>query len=202
MVIFLNASSQLDIHYGIHPELLELSISASASIADWAMNQGYAVGLYANTIMYIPDEEQMVDQTPTTTTLQEQLKRRRVHLPPTSNQEQRKRIMEALARIQTYFGTTIEKIMQAERSHLPIGSTVVLVTSSISEALMDALEDIRHSGHAVAILFVGNSPAPIKLAGITVYHLGGEEAWKRLAAAYSSEANGTGGTRASASIQL
>src|SRR3989442_631875 len=55
LVIFLNVVSQLDAYYGFNPELQELSICAAASVADWGLDQGFAVGLYANTIMYMPE---------------------------------------------------------------------------------------------------------------------------------------------------
>ena len=99
--------------------------------------------------------------------------------------------MEVLARIQTYFGTNIEEIIQAERSHLPAGSTVVVITSTMSEMLIDTLARMRRRGHAVTILFIGDTPAPVKLAGITIYHLGGEETWRELEVAYSGRAHET-----------
>jgi uncharacterized protein (DUF58 family) len=121
----------------------------------------------------------------------EQLKRRRIHLPPASNEEQRKRIMETLARIQTYFGNAIEDVIRTERSRLPAGATVVVVTGTISEALLETLERVRQSGHAVTLLFVGDGPAPRKLAGVSVYRLGGESTWQELVAGYTRMPVGT-----------
>src|SRR6266566_1408329 len=193
LVLFLNIVSQLDAWYGIRPELQELAICATASVADWALDQGYAVGLYANTIMYIPEmgvsmstsqdgegKEQGLE-----TAVADQLKRRRIHLPPASNEEQRKRIMEVLARIQSYFGSSLEDLIQAERTRLPAGATVVVVTSTISDPLLDMLSRVKQSGHSVTILYVGDAPLAAKLAGVTVYHIGGEETWKELIVSYS-----------------
>src|SRR6266566_3876053 len=193
LVLFLNIVSQLDAWYGIRPELQELAICATASVADWALNEGYAVGLYANTIMYIPEmgvsmstsqdgeeKEQGLE-----TAVADQLKRRRIHLPPASNEEQRKRIMEVLARIQSYFGSSLEDLIQAERTRLPAGATVVVVTSTVSDPLLDSLSRVKQSGHAVTILFVGDTSPPTRLAGVTVYHIGGEETWKELHASCS-----------------
>src|SRR5258706_3030371 len=153
LVLFLNVVSQLDAWYGIHPELQELAICATASIADWALNEGFAVGLYANTIMYMPEmgmalptsqdgeeKEQGLE-----TAVADQLKRRRIHLPPASNEEQRKRIMEVLARIQSYFGSSLEDLIQAERTRLPAGATVVVVTSTVSDPLLDSLSRVKQS---------------------------------------------------------
>ncbi len=215
LVIFLNVVSQLDAHYGINPELQELSVCAAASVADWALDQGFAVGLYANTIMYMPEVGLSADegwdetdqqngpheavgnvaprfiegegQSNLREVLQEHLKRRRIHLPPASNEEQRKRIMEVLARVQSYFGSTIEDVIQTERTRLPAGATVVVITSTIGELLLDSLTRVRQSGHAITVLYVGDTPLPNRLAGATVYHIGGEETWKELLAANLSQ---------------
>lgn len=225
LVLFLNVMAQLDAWFGFHPELTELAICATASVADWALDHGYAVGLYANTVMYMPElatslstsdihslsttestvstarqgetaREQRVD-----TVVAEQLKRRRIHLPPASNEEQRKRIMEALARVQSYFGNAIEDVIRTERMRLPAGATVVVVTSTVSEPLLDTLERVRQSGHAVTLLFIGDGPSPRKLAGVSVYHLGGENTWKELISSYSSPAEGSRAVDAESSRQ-
>jgi len=207
LVLILNIVSHLDAWYGIRPELHELAICATASVADWALDQGYAVGLYANTIMYMPEMGMSVSTSQPSSSpnrlnefapaltqnvdtrekdfqrdllLNDQLNRRRIHLPPASNEEQRKRIMEVLARIQAYFGSSIEELIQVERTRLPAGATVVVVTSTVSDPLLDSLSRVKRSGHAVTILHVGDSPLSMTLGGITVYHIGGEETWKDL----------------------
>lgn len=194
--IFLNMSARLDSHYGIHPELQELAISATASVASWAIDEGYAVGLYSNSIMYIPDENsargkagaaQAQESNAREQEVQAMLQRRRVHIPAASNAEQKTHILEALARLQSYFGSNIEDIIQKERTRLPAGSTIVLVTPSIGEAMIESLHRLRQNGHPVTILFVGDTMSPVRLSGITVYHIGGEERWK----AMSAEQNGS-----------
>ena len=209
LVLFLNIVSQLDAWYGIRPELQELAICATASVAGWALDQGYAVGLYANTIMYMPEMGMSISTSQPSSSLNQleelssalpvnadekekdhqievvladQLNRRRIHLPPASNEEQRKRIMEVLARIQSYFGSSIEELIQIERTRLPAGATVVVVTSTVSDPLLDALSRVKRSGHAVTILHVGDSPLSMTLGGVAVYHIGGEETWKNLLA--------------------
>ncbi len=200
LVMFLNVATQLDIYYGIHPELQELSICAAASVTDWALNEGYAVGLYANSIMYMPelgmqlpekqDQKASNQEAAARESVAEQLNRRRILIPPASNQEQRKRIMEALARIQGFFGSSIEDLIRQERTHLPAGATVVVITSTISDPLLDVLSRLKQAGHAVTILMVGNQPAASRLAGLPVYHLGGEETWNEFIACYNMPKGG------------
>lgn len=196
LVTFLNVATQLDAHFGVHPELQELAICAAASITDWALNEGYAVGLYANSMMYMPElgmklpESQGQDEQEKEATLANALadmrKRRRIHVSPASNEEQRKRIMEALARIQGYFGTSIETLIQTERSRLPAGATVVIITSTINDLLLDALTRLKQAGHTVTILMVGDQPMTTRLAGIAVYRIGGEGTWHAMIARYTA----------------
>ncbi len=197
LVMFLNTAARHDNYYGIQPELQELSICAAASLTDWAVKQNYAVGLYANGSIYMPDEPHNfqsnedepgeVDQSERVeATLKSLRRKRRIAVPASSNETQRQRILEVLARVQPFFGTNIEEVLQAERTHLPSGSTVVIITTTISDRLVDILARIRQGSHAVSILFVGDSPLPIKIAGVTVYHIGGEEVWNRFATAYST----------------
>jgi uncharacterized protein (DUF58 family) len=196
LAIFLNLEFRPDTHYGVHPELQELSITAAASVADWAIENNYAVGLYANTMMFIPDDSLSLasvqeGKQDIHEAIAEQLRRRRIHLPISSHVDQRQRIMEALARVQGYFGSNIEELIQSERQRLPAGTTVVLITSTLSEHLADQLVRLRQSGHSVAILFVGDNPPPFRLAGLPIYHLGGETAWKELVAAHSGRTEAT-----------
>ncbi len=198
LVLFLNVVSQLDAWYGVRPELQELAICATASVADWALNEGFAVGLYANTMMYMPEmgmlppthQEGEEKERALEAVVADQLKRRRIHLPPASNEEQRKRIMEVLARIQSYFGSSIEDLIQVERVRLPAGATVVVVTSTVSDPLLDSLARVKQSGHAVTILYIGDAPLAARLAGVTVHHMGGEETWKELHAGFSQVGTG------------
>jgi hypothetical protein len=188
-VLFLNIVSQLDIYYGIRPDLQELSICAAASVVDWALDQGYAVGLYTNTLMFMPEEgaQQHTDESGESSqqdATTSRLNRLRIRLPASSHQEQRRRIMEVLARIQSFFGSRIEDVLQTERTRLPAGSTVVLVTSTLSEQLIDILSRVYQNGHSVTILFVGDTPPPLKLAHIPIYHLGGETTWQAFVDAY------------------
>ena len=201
LVMFLNVATKLDIHFGVHPELQELSICAAASVADWALNEGYAVGLYANSMMYMPetgmklpekqDQNAHNQEAAREMSVRDQLNLRRIQLAPASNEDQRKRIMEVLARVQGFFGSSIEEMIHTERTHLPAGATVVVITSTISDPLLDTLSRLKQAGHAVTILTVGNQPVASHLAGITVYHLGGEETWQTLISCYNQteEAN-------------
>lgn len=194
LVVFLNVSTKLDAYFGVHEEWLELSICAAASVADWAIESGYAVGLYSNSFMFMPEigvsmptqqNSHAGSQATSEAVVLDQLNRRRIQLPPASSEEQRKRIMEALARVQGFFSSSIEEMLQSERTRLPAGATIVVITSTISDPLLDSLSRLRQAGHAVSILHVGNQPVASKLAGLPIHYLGGEETWKTLSSCYN-----------------
>ncbi|HEX4205832.1 MAG TPA: DUF58 domain-containing protein [Ktedonobacteraceae bacterium] len=193
LVLFLNIASMLDMHYGFRPDFQELQVCVAASMASWAIEQDYAVGLHANTYMSIPDENETPDAQGTASSLQERLRaqmsRRRISIPATSNPNQLARILDTLARIQTFFHTDIAESMLAESARLPAGTTVVLVTTMLSEQVINVLLRMRRNGHTVAVLFVGDTPPSITLAGIALYYLGGEETWEKLLAEYGGEAH-------------
>jgi Uncharacterized conserved protein (some members contain a von Willebrand factor type A (vWA) domain) len=196
LAIFLNSSMIMDNYYGIHPDLQELAISAAASVSHWAIDAGYAVGLYANTAIRLADEDQSVtmsdamsagnkdtqgsQQSNLSAMIAQQMERHRVHLSPSSSGEQYQRILDNLARLQTQGLTPLEEVLFAERHRLPAGSTIVIITNSVNERLTEQLVHLRRNGYAVTILFVGDNAIPQRIAGIKVYPLGGEQTWEKL----------------------
>lgn len=187
LALFVNSSLQLDSYYSIHPALQELAICVAASISNWALDEGYAVGLYTNTPMSIPDDEdsaEVAGEEDLATRIAQQLRKRTIRLPPASSETQRQRIMETLARIQAFSGSLLEDVLQIERPHLPMGTTVVAITNQINERLMETLLRMRRSGHAVSLLLTGDSPPPTRISGITIYYVGGEKTWDALQTTY------------------
>lgn len=188
LVLFLNVSTQVGAYFSTHPELRELSICAAASVADWGLNGGHAVGLYINGFPYLPEQSSTLAGKQAgdgASVLRTPFKPQRIKLPPASGAEQHRRIMEALARVQEFFGSPIEEMIQGERAHLPAGATVVVITTTISDPLLDTLKRLRQSGHAVTILLASDQPTASRLAGLPVTYLGGEETWKSLVERHS-----------------
>lgn len=187
LALFVNSSIQLDSYYSIHPAWQELAICVAASVCNWALDEGYAVGLYANTPMSIPDDEdpnEDFERGDLKKAIARQLRRQTIRIPPASSEAQRQRIMETLARIQAFSGSPLEDVLQVERSHLPMGTTIVAITSQINEHMLETLLRMRRSGHTVSLILTGDNPPPTRISGITVYYVGGEETWDTLQATY------------------
>ena len=94
LALFVNVSTHLNAFFNPSQELLELSICAAASIASWALREGYAVGLYSNGFPYTPErgtppakeqEQSEPRSAAQLTSALDKLKRQRVRLPPASS---------------------------------------------------------------------------------------------------------------------
>jgi uncharacterized protein (DUF58 family) len=170
LTLFLNVNTFPEARMGFNPALLELVVTAAASVASWAIDQGYAVGLYANAfqtrLRALQPGEDM-----------------RIRLKPATGHDQIARLLEALARIVPYFVSPLEPLLTAESYHLPFGATVIVISAAaaLEPALLTSLQRLRSHGHAVALLLAGDS-APIDTGDLLAYHIGGEERWYELRA--------------------
>ncbi len=160
LYLFLNLNTSAEFWWmqRYHPDLLELCIMVTGSIANWSLSQGLQVGLYANGNAGQRDL--------------------RVALPPSRDLQQLTAILEALARVLTFATLPIENLLLGESLGLPWGSTVVLVTSVISDPILAALDGLRGTGRSVALVLVGDRMPALELKGITVRHIRREEAWR------------------------
>lgn len=61
LAIFLDVRTFQRALYGYDPVLAELAITAAASVANWALEQDYAVGLYANSVLAAPEMDDPLD---------------------------------------------------------------------------------------------------------------------------------------------
>ncbi|WP_052891264.1 DUF58 domain-containing protein [Thermogemmatispora carboxidivorans] len=177
------ALSLLDL--GVSRELQELAICAAASVADWGLQAGYAVGLYCNGMLAGLEGGSALPETLPVELPRDHQEPRSgiIRLPPASGARQRQRILEALARAESHYGKPIEAVLQAEHTHLPFGATVILVTSTISEALLSVLQRLQRSGHPVSLLYIGQAPVT-KVPGVLVQHIGGEGTWRAILASF------------------
>jgi uncharacterized protein (DUF58 family) len=157
--IFLNVNPYNYLIEGRDPEVQEFAITAAASTARWALDQGHAVGLYANTIMQ-PAAEQIA-------------------LPPSAHPEQLHRLLEALSRAVLFGRWSLESVLVTQLARLPVGAVCVVVSAALNEGVRSVLLDATRRGFEVVLLTLGRAewePAP----GIRHYHLGGREEWREL----------------------
>jgi uncharacterized protein (DUF58 family) len=186
LLILLDINSYPVAWLGLDPDIQELTISAAASLACWALDKGYMVGLLANSLMAPLQGEQPLS----TDELLHQFQASvpsfllRVRVPLDRGWKQRERLLTALSRLIPYFGSPMDTLIERERLSLPLGTTVVLVgaAAALSEATVDSLLALRSHGAAVHLALAGNPDDEVATdtCDLPVHRLGGRELWHEL----------------------
>jgi uncharacterized protein (DUF58 family) len=193
LVLFVDVRTLDTPIFGYDSSLFELAMCTAASVAAWGLDQGYAVGLFANGV------SAPVDAPPGATArtrvrgaagddARTDVARRiaagaaslRVRVPPASRVEQLPRALDALARLYPYLGTGIESVIAAEGPGLPFGATVVYVGAAavLGNSGVAALSRLKARGHAVTLVLTGD--APIDAGALATFRVGGKEVWDAL----------------------
>ena len=171
---------------GLDPEIQELTIAAAASLGMWALDEGYAVGLLANSLMMGLSGESAStgDEQAISSVAAAEAFIHRVRVPMARGNGQREQILSALGRLLPYFGSLMDALIDAERFTLPLGTTVVLVcaTAVLREETVESLVDLRAHGAAVHLALTGDPESKVgaETYDVPVYRLGGREVWHEL----------------------
>lgn len=180
MLLVLDITTYPEIRLGIDPEIMELLIATAASLVNWAVEQQYDVGLLSNGIAF-PSETNSVDTTQTPHSLA-------IDIPIQNGVEHGEIMQNALARIISYFGSSIATLLLSKLHSLPIGTTVVLIIAKnvFTDDLLDLLDLLRRQGHQIAVILVGDDTVqfPELPAWIMTHTIGGREKWHELLAKY------------------
>src|SRR6266568_6243667 len=129
LLILLDINTYPEPWMGLDPEIQELTIATAASIAMWALDEGYTVGLLANSLMMGLSGESAStgDEQAISSLTAAQAFIHRVRVPMARGGGQREQLLSALGRLLPYFGSPMDALVDAERFTLPLGTTVVLV---------------------------------------------------------------------------
>jgi uncharacterized protein (DUF58 family) len=135
-VIFLNLNAP---EYAARHRIdaTELAIVIAASLANWAVSQKQAVGLATNGI----------DSHSNNLTVQP--------IPSRKGRGQLVHILDLLARIQCTETRPLTEMLSKETPNLPWGTTVVIITGHIDEALFDEIFQIQRRGQNVVMVISG-----------------------------------------------
>jgi uncharacterized protein (DUF58 family) len=151
LVVALNVDTTEHSWEGYVPPVLEASIAAAGSIAQWAHQSGYAVGLLANGSL--PESSA------------------RLVIPPARSPDQLLRILEALGGIEPMTMVSLSDLVEREGPRLPVGATFAVVTSLMPEALAAALQRRRARGQEVVVISMVEADWPDLLGAIPVRHI-------------------------------
>jgi len=136
-------------HYweGLDVEVAEQAIEIAASLAVWADNQRYATGMYANGIVAGSDQA--------------------LRVAPGRGPVQIPRVLEGLAKLTPYSTINFANVLKAESTRFPWGSTLVVVSRMMPEALQAQLSSLIGSGMSVVLIPIESCPVP-ELRGLIV----------------------------------
>jgi uncharacterized protein (DUF58 family) len=188
-------------------ERLELALCTAASVASWGIENGYAVGLYANgTLAEIDNASPLLHLTEGADE-SDALRLARIILAtsvqprvaPSTHRGQIVRIQETLARLIPYFAGSIADVITREEAHLPFGSTAVYIGTApaLSVPGVVALDRLHRRGHAVVALLTGEEELPEH--GVPVIRVGDADTWAQLLRETLSVPEGDSDGRASGS---
>ena len=153
LIVFLNVATFPKHWQGIDPVLLERTISVAASIANYAAEQRYIVGVIANGS--VPHSDQPIK------------------VLPSRDPKQLVRILEALAAVTGFATSSIENLLLEESPKLPWGATLVVVTGVVTEELVATLLRLRDVGRRLVLVSLDQKPLRQELEGVLCYHLPG-----------------------------
>jgi uncharacterized protein (DUF58 family) len=136
-------------HYweGLDVEVAEQVIEIAASIAIWAERQRFATGIYANGIVAGSDQA--------------------LRIPPGRGLAQMPRILEGLAKLTPYSTVNFARVLGLETHRFPWGSTLVIVTRMMPEALQAQIASLIASGKRVVLVPIDECPIP-EIRGLVV----------------------------------
>jgi uncharacterized protein (DUF58 family) len=187
LFVFLDIRTYQESWLGIDPEMQELTITAAASIIQWGLDEGYMVGLASNgftTSMEAQEETTSTRLARAPFFLYTRVSMARGHDQPTA-------LLMALGQLGSYASADMVSVIEAERWSLPMGATVIFVSTMavVQEETIACLSDLQCHGASVHLALTGNPDRQLEIdpATIPVYRLGGREVWHELLATCTAE---------------
>ncbi len=148
MLVALNGSTSDFVWQGTNRRLFERAVTAAASAAALADRIGYSYGLISNAVASYSGKWLSVS--------------------PGASKSQLGLVLEALAMAAPYVVSMLPEVFRAERSRLPQGATVLLVTGAITPSLPAQVAAIQASGYRVLTLYAGDGDPPERIGEIPV----------------------------------
>ena len=126
-------------------------ITASASVAAYASEKGYKIGLFSNGTPIVSD--------------------RPLKIPPSRAPEQLNIILEALATIRPFESAPISNRLAEYSRKIPYGATVTIIVALVEPDLVQVLTDMYKIGLKIVVLYVGTPPCPKLPPDVIIYEI-------------------------------
>ncbi|NLS76300.1 MAG: DUF58 domain-containing protein [Chloroflexi bacterium] len=154
-VIVLNIATLPKYWQGIIPERLEQAISLAASLASYAAERRYLVGVVANGCWPLSEQP--------------------LRVLPGRDPDQLTRILEALAAVSSMPTQSLEELLTRESPNLPWGATLLVVTAVVTDEIMAAMLNLRDAGRRQVLIVLGDETPLDEIPGILTYRLSADE---------------------------
>ena len=126
---------------GYSPVNLERVITSAASVANYATEQQYSVGLFSNGTPILAD--------------------RPMRLDAASAPEQLTIRLETLATIMPLSVGPMAPQLAENTRRFPMGSTLVVISALLQDEMVDAIEELQRQGYRVVVIYVGDGEIPV-----------------------------------------
>lgn len=152
VILAVSVETSLKVWEGYSPVNLERVVAASASIANYCSGEGFNLGFFSNGTPVLSDLP--------------------MRIPASQSEDQLKVILETLATIGPISSGPMSENLNKWYRNFPFGSTVVVVTSFITDQLLASLRNISKFGCRVVLINVANEPSYSAADNILIYELG------------------------------
>ena len=148
MLIVMNGSTREYTWQGSNRRLFERTVTVAASTADLADRRGYIYGVVSNAVASYTGKW--------------------INVPMGASSSQLPMTLEALAMAAPYVVAPLAEVLNSERDSLPAGTTVLLVTATLGDSLVNDIAGIRDHGCPVMVLYAGDGLPDRELGDIRV----------------------------------
>ena len=131
---------------------LERIITAAASLAVYASERQYSLGLFSNGTPVLAD--------------------RPMKIAPSQSPDQLTIILEALASIRPLPMGSIAGQLGHQWRSFPLGATIVVVLSLVADELPQILDNMRAHGYKLVVVYVGDKPCPPMPEAVLLHEIG------------------------------
>jgi uncharacterized protein (DUF58 family) len=135
-VIFLNMNAE-DYYYRYRIASSEMAVIIAASLANWVVDKGQTVGLYAHGMDPLGPQE------------------RASYIPARAGRGHLMRILEVLARVQVGESGSFSQAIRQRAVHLPWGTTLTVITGMVDDDTLEVLYQARRRGLSVSLILAG-----------------------------------------------
>lgn len=153
LAIFLNLDTFAHYWEGLDILTAERMIEVTASLATWAADQRYAIGVTANGIVAGSDQA--------------------LRIPSGRGPAQLPRVLEGLAKISPFSTMAFDRTLHLGTARIAWGSTVAVITSLLPETITAQLANLLARGHRVVLIAVGDEIEVPTLRGLVVRRVAG-----------------------------